>query len=50
MLDRLYTNRISLHLLISLYRAVASGEPGLAVATINPACDVLEVRLHYGTP
>jgi len=42
-LDRLYTNRISLHLLISLYRAVASGEPGLAVATINPACDVLEV-------
>ena len=29
-------------------RAVASGKPGLAIATINPACDVLGVQLHHG--
>ena len=48
-LDRLYTNRISIHLLISMYRAVFSSHKKggtsnkLMIGTIDPDCDIISV-------
>jgi len=44
-LDRLYTNRISIHMLVSHYQSlhgITSNTEGL-VGTIDPRCDLLEV-------
>ena len=42
-LDRLYTNRISIHLLISMYQAVHKRDPALIARTVNSECDVMQV-------
>ena len=44
-LDRLYTNRISIHMLISHYNALLGQKKNLVgmVGTIDPKCDVLDV-------
>ena len=43
LLDRLYTSRISIHLLISMYQAVFKKDERLIQKTVKSDCDVMDV-------
>ena len=42
-LDRLYTNRISIHLLISMYQAVFKQDEKLIERTVSRECDIMTI-------